>query len=53
MENKKIPKIPIIGLTAFTSEEDKKRGKNAGMLSVLSKPLSFVELEKVLSKINK
>ncbi|WP_319584331.1 ATP-binding protein [uncultured Pseudodesulfovibrio sp.] len=36
--------IPIIGLTAFTGEEDRKRFLTAGMNTVVTKPFDAVEL---------
>lgn len=41
MQNQQIPKIPIIGLTAFTSNEDVEKCKEAGMLHILHKPLDI------------
>lgn len=39
MNNRVIPEIPIIGLTAFTNYEDMKNCLEAGMKDVISKPL--------------
>lgn len=39
MDNNEIQRIPIIGLTAFTSGKDYEQCISAGMLHVLQKPL--------------
>ena len=43
--------IPIIAMTGHTSEEDKKRLREAGMDVVLSKPVGFAELNNTIEKI--
>lgn len=47
---KSIKKIPIIGLTAYSYEDDFKAYKQAGMNTVLSKPFDHDELMAVISK---
>lgn len=49
MRNNVIPFINIIGLTAFTSEEDIRQCLDAGMFDVLSKPLNLKEFKELLS----
>ncbi|CAD8042812.1 unnamed protein product [Paramecium primaurelia] len=46
-----IPEIPIIGLTAFTGQQDIKNCLIAGMSDVLSKPLKIQELKDVLASL--
>lgn len=48
MENNEIPRIPIIGLTAFTNTSDLNRCLQAGMKDVLAKPLVIREFCDVL-----
>jgi len=50
MENKEIPEIPIIAVSANDTEDDKKRCKEVGMYKHLSKPLYEGSLRKVLNK---
>ena len=45
MSNDQIPNIPIIGLTAFTSNEDVEKCKEAGMLNILHKPLDVSKFQ--------
>ena len=49
MKNNVIPYINIIGLTAFTAEEDIRNCLDAGMFDVLSKPLNLKEFTELLS----
>lgn len=49
MKNNVIPFINIIGLTAFTAEEDIRNCLDAGMFDVLSKPLNLKEFKELLS----
>lgn len=49
MTDNVIPEIPIIGLTAFTGQQDVRNCLIAGMIDVLSKPLKIQELKDVLS----
>ncbi|CAD8170287.1 unnamed protein product [Paramecium pentaurelia] len=51
MLNQQIPKIPIIGLTAFTSNEDVEKCKQAGMQHVLHKPLDIQKLQFILAEL--
>ncbi|CAK87034.1 unnamed protein product (macronuclear) [Paramecium tetraurelia] len=44
MQNQQLPKIPIIGLTAFTSDEEVEKYKEVGMLQILHKPLDIQKL---------
>lgn len=48
-----IPDIPIIGLTAFNSNEDIERCIEVGMREVLTKPLNVSALKQVLLKLIK
>ena len=50
MRNKKIPEIPIVALTANTSDNDKKACLQAGMADHLGKPLCEENLKRVLRK---
>lgn len=50
MINKNIPRIPIIGLTAFTSNDDIARCMASGMNEVLHKPLQIKLFQNVLLK---
>lgn len=51
MNKKLIPKIHIIGLTAFTNAIDISNCIKAGMSDVLSKPLNLKELKEILTLI--
>ncbi|CAK88828.1 unnamed protein product (macronuclear) [Paramecium tetraurelia] len=51
MQNQQIPKIPIIGLTAFTSNEDMEKCKKAGMLHILHKPLDIQKFQFILTEL--
>ncbi|CAK89123.1 unnamed protein product (macronuclear) [Paramecium tetraurelia] len=51
MHKKQIPKIHIIGLTAFTNATDISNCIKAGMSDVLSKPLNLKELKEILTLI--
>ncbi|WP_158974885.1 ATP-binding protein [Cellulophaga sp. L1A9] len=47
---KNIKKIPIIGITAYSYEDDLKAFKKAGMNAVLSKPFEHDDLLKTMAK---
>jgi len=47
---KNIKKIPVIGLTAYSYEDDFKLYRDAGMNSILSKPFEHEELINVIAK---
>ncbi|KAM3147332.1 hypothetical protein pb186bvf_000583 [Paramecium bursaria] len=49
IENKEIPQIHVIGLTAFTSNTDVQKCLDAGMSDVLSKPLQLKEFTEILA----
>ena len=51
MNKKLIPKIHIIGLTAFTNASDISNCIKAGMSDVLSKPLNLKELKEILTLV--
>ncbi|CAD8196458.1 unnamed protein product [Paramecium pentaurelia] len=51
MSDGQIPEIPIIGLTAFTGQQDIRNCLIAGMSDVLSKPLKIQELKDVLASL--
>ena len=51
MNDKIIPKIHIIGLTAFTNSNDIENCLKAGMSDVLHKPLNLKELKEILTLI--
>ncbi|CAD8050450.1 unnamed protein product [Paramecium sonneborni] len=51
MQNEQIPNIPIIGLTAFTSNEDVEKCKEAGMLNILHKPLDISKFQQILAEL--
>ncbi|CAD8085520.1 unnamed protein product [Paramecium primaurelia] len=51
MNKRLIPKIHIIGLTAFTNATDISNCIKAGMSDVLSKPLNLKELKEILTLI--
>lgn len=51
IKNNKIPKIHVVGLTAFTNSEDMKNCLKAGMSDVLTKPLKLKEFKEILSLI--
>ena len=51
MKNKQIPHIPIIGLTAFTSQFDIQRCVEAGMIDILHKPLEIKRFEQLLYRL--
>ncbi|CAD8106064.1 unnamed protein product [Paramecium primaurelia] len=53
IRDKKVPDIPIIGLTAFNSAEDISRCFEVGMRDVLTKPLNINQLKHVLIKLFK
>jgi CheY-like chemotaxis protein len=44
------PSIPIIALTAYAMEEDRKRFVEAGMDGFIAKPVDFDELKRVLAE---
>lgn len=44
------PMIKIIMVTAFLSESDSRRARNAGIEQILYKPLNFETLERLLVK---
>lgn len=46
-----IPKIHIVGLTAFTSSDDIGNCLKAGMSDVLHKPLNLKEFKEILTLI--
>ena len=46
-----LPRIPIFGLTAFTSSMDVDRCLEAGMSKVLGKPLNLGEFKEALTLI--
>jgi CheY-like chemotaxis protein len=48
MEKSLIPKVPIVGLTAFTSNEDIEKCKMVGMHSILHKPLEIDKFNDIL-----
>lgn len=50
MEHQSIPKIHIIGLTAFTSSKDLQKCFLAGMSDVLHKPLEISKLLDVFKR---
>jgi len=50
MRSKKIPEIPIVALTANTSDNDKKACLKSGMADHLGKPLREEDLQRVLRK---
>ena len=52
MNNGKIPKVPILALTANNSKEDIKRCYDSGMVGHLTKPTSKKALVKALSKLD-
>lgn len=45
MKNQQIRKIPIVGLTAFTSNEDMEKCKEVGMTNILHKPLDIARFQ--------
>ncbi|CAD8094449.1 unnamed protein product [Paramecium sonneborni] len=51
MNKKQIPKIHIIGLTAFTNATEISNCIKAGMSDVLSKPLNLKELKEILTLV--
>jgi CheY-like chemotaxis protein len=51
MHMREIPPIPIVGLTAFTSLQDKQRCYEAGMYEVLAKPLQVSQFKKLISML--
>ena len=51
MEKKEIPEIPIVALSANDSEDDKRRSKEVGMYTHLSKPLKEESLKTVLGEV--
>ncbi|CAD8098000.1 unnamed protein product [Paramecium sonneborni] len=51
MNKKQIPKIHIIGLTAFTNATDISNCIKAGMSDVLSKPLNLKEFKEILTLV--
>lgn len=51
MNQKLIPKIHIIGLTAFTNASDIKNCLKHGMSDVLAKPLNLKEFKQILALI--
>lgn len=46
-----IPKIHIVGLTAFTNSTDIENCINAGMSDILHKPLNLKEFKEILALI--
>jgi len=52
-ENKEIPEIPVIALTANTTDEDKKRCFDHGMIDIIGKPLLIEHLRETLSRFEK
>ncbi len=50
MNRGKVPRIPIVALTANSSEVDKRECFKAGMVEHLSKPLDEEDLKRVLAK---
>jgi two-component system aerobic respiration control sensor histidine kinase ArcB len=48
-KQKKFTKIPIIALTAHVSKSDEKQCIKAGMIQFLTKPVSYVDLKKILT----
>jgi len=51
MKEGKLPKTPIIALTANNSEEDIKKCRDSGMTDFLTKPTSKESLEIALAKL--
>jgi CheY-like chemotaxis protein len=49
--NKKIKKIPIIALTARTSEEERDAAKESGMNAYLTKPVNADLLFKTIDRL--
>jgi len=50
MQKNEIETIPIIGITAYISPEDKEKGIQAGMKQVLNKPIKKDELKVTIEK---
>ncbi len=50
MKEKKIPEVPIVALTANNSVADKKKCLDVGMCEHLTKPLTDVDLKRILKK---
>ncbi len=46
-----IPKIPIVGLTAFTTRKDLEKCMQAGMKEVMHKPLNYNRFLEVEARI--
>ena len=51
LEDKKLANIPIIAMTAKSSEEDKKEVLNAGMNAHVAKPVDVAHLFEVVKKV--
>lgn len=51
MNDKLLPSINIIGLTAFNSKKDIENCLNSGMSTVLTKPLIIAEFFEILKQI--
>ena len=50
MKSGAIPKIPVIACTAFALQQEIERCYGAGMDDVITKPINFRFLEKVIDK---
>ncbi len=48
MEAGRVPRVPVIGLSAYSSEEEIERCREAGMVEVIGKPISFENLKEKL-----
>ena len=48
--NNSLQNTPIIGITAYISQEDRNKGMMAGMREVLEKPIKKEELKAVLER---
>ena len=44
------PELPVIALTAFTSNEDKYKAQDAGFNDFLAKPVSQEDLKRIVKK---
>ena len=52
MNNGKIPKVPILALTANDSEENRKKSYNSGMVGHLMKPTTKDTLLEAILKLD-
>ena len=50
IQDRQIPPVPILGLSAFNGEEEMQRCHDVGMTETLVKPLTFTKLKEELAK---